>query len=326
MRYTYHLAILGGTFDHFHKGHELLLQTAFNESEKVIIGISKPKLYEHKLLAAFIESYDERKTVIVDYLKKNDWLKRAQLLAIEDIFGNSLEESTIEVIVVTKDNLPAVRIINSKREEVGFKPLQISVVPYVKGTDGELITSERIRKGEIDRNGFAYYDLFKKSNYTLPLSLRPELQKPLGKVFFETHDVVQTFTDTSFVIAVGDIVSANLAKAGYTPAIRVIDQRNRREDIAAVSYPNALHAKNSQGTIQSKAVAAYQKALEAFFKTKESQTVVIDGEEDLLALPAILLAPLGATVLYGQYGEGVVVNKVTESLKKNIRDLLKKFQ
>jgi len=42
----------------------------------------------------------------------------------------------------------------------------------------------------------------------------------------------------------------------------------------------------------------------------------VTGEEDLLALPAIVLAPLGSVVLYGQYDKGVVINEVTEELKK----------
>jgi cytidyltransferase-like protein len=326
MKYIYDLAILGGTFDHFHKGHEALLDTAFTKAKKVIIGISKPTLYQHKLLSHFIESYETRENHVKSYLQRHQWTDRAQFIGIEDIYGNSLEVSEIDVIVVTKENLPAVKIINDRRRDMHFSPLQIEVVSDVIATDGEMITSERIRKGEIDRDGFAYYDIFARvSKLTLPEDLRHQLQKPLGTISSETKDVAKRFTGEDIVIAVGDIVSSELTKAGYDPAIRIIDQKNRRQKLEKQNFIGDFSAKNVQGTIQTEAVDAYRKSLSQFYKTKKSQTISIDGEEDLLALPAILFAPLGATVLYGQYGEGVVVNHVDESLKEKILSFLQQF-
>ena len=57
--------------------------------------------------------------------------------------------------------------------------------------------------------------------------------------------------------------------------------------------------------------------------------VRIDGEEDLLVIPAIISLPLGSMVIYGQpplnNDEGIVVVLVTPSIKKIVQDLLKKF-
>ena len=326
MEFIYDLAILGGTFDHFHRGHEELIMTALKKARHVIIGISKPKLYQHKLLSDFIEPYEEREKVVRNYVRANDWSKRVTYIPIEDIFGNSLQEKSIEAIFVTEENVPAVTIINAKRKEIGFQPLRVEMVSSVMATDNQLITSERIRMGEIDRDGFVYQDIFaNKTQLVLPTSLRSELQEPLGKILPETRDVIKQFTEKSFVIAVGDIVSAKLTEGNYLPAIRIIDRKNRRAKIADVLYENSLTADNPNGTIQPDAVTQYKKALDTFFETKIPQTLIVTGEEDLLALPAILLAPLGATVLYGQYGKGVVVNLVTEELKRRIILLLNKF-
>jgi hypothetical protein len=51
-------------------------------------------------------------------------------------------------------------------------------------------------------------------------------------------------------------------------------------------------------------------------KTKRS--LIIDGEEDLLTLPAILFAPLNVYIVYGQFEEGIVALPVTEDLKEKI--------
>jgi len=52
---------------------------------------------------------------------------------------------------------------------------------------------------------------------------------------------------------------------------------------------------------------------------------VIKGEEDLLTLPAILLAPLGAIVIYGQKDVGAVVVEVTEEIKQKISNIINQF-
>jgi len=52
---------------------------------------------------------------------------------------------------------------------------------------------------------------------------------------------------------------------------------------------------------------------------------VIDGEEDLLTLPAILLAPLSSLVLYGQWDRGAVMVEVTEEMKNQVKKLLERF-
>ena len=53
--------------------------------------------------------------------------------------------------------------------------------------------------------------------------------------------------------------------------------------------------------------------------------IVIKGEEDLLVLPASLLAPLGAVVVYGQADFGIILVKVDESIKEKIYGLIKQF-
>lgn len=327
MEFTYQLAIVGGTFDHFHKGHKKLLDTSFEKAKQVIVGISKPPLYEHKILASAIESYETREQSVREYLQSKGWLDRATIIPITDIFGNSLQVPEIEAIVVSNENLPAVEIINKKRQEIGFNQLHIEIVPDVFATDGTMITSERIRRGEIDREGFVYSTLFTdKKQLVLPDSLRSTLHEPLGKIVPETKNVVSSLSNNAFVIAVGDIVAAKLSENNYTPAIRIIDQMNRRQKIVEVLFNKGVRADNQHGTIQTNAVVLMQSMIKKYVDTKEPQTLIIDGEEDLLALPAIMFAPLDSIVLYGQYGKGVIVNKVTESLKAKVRSLLEKFQ
>jgi hypothetical protein len=54
--------------------------------------------------------------------------------------------------------------------------------------------------------------------------------------------------------------------------------------------------------------------------------ILVKGEEDLAALPAIALAPISSVVIYGLPDEGAVSVIVTESKKKEIQSLLDKMK
>jgi uncharacterized protein (UPF0218 family) len=50
--------------------------------------------------------------------------------------------------------------------------------------------------------------------------------------------------------------------------------------------------------------------------------VMVDGEEDLLTLVAVLSAPEHALVVYGQPHRGIVVVKVTEETRERMRRIV----
>jgi cytidyltransferase-like protein len=321
----YKKAVLGGTFDHFHIGHQAFLDAALEQSEQVTIGLAKQTLFQKKFLASTIENHEIRHENLTNYLEKKQYLKRATIIPIEDIFGNTLTDKDINAIFVTEETQAAVEIINSKREELNFPKLLKIVVPFVKSSDGGIISSERIRAGEIDRQGFVYQTVFEqKETFVLPDDLRSQLQKPFGTLVKDTAAVLPFIKDKT-VIAVGDIIVKALKDEGIEPAQAVIDFRTRRHELPKLEI-EGIKATNKPGTINSNAALALQKALQIYLQSNSSQTLIVDGEEDLLTLPAILFAPLESIVLYGQFDQGVVINEVTEDLKQTIVTLLKKFQ
>ena len=53
--------------------------------------------------------------------------------------------------------------------------------------------------------------------------------------------------------------------------------------------------------------------------------ILVDGEEDLLALPAIFLAPINSLVLYGQPNQGFVLVKITDTVRLIAMKILKEM-
>ena len=64
---------------------------------------------------------------------------------------------------------------------------------------------------------------------------------------------------------------------------------------------------------------------QAALKTDEKTLILVDGEEDLFALPAIFLAPINSLVLYGQPNKGFVLVKVTDKTRLIAMKILKEM-
>jgi pantetheine-phosphate adenylyltransferase len=143
---------LGGTFDILHKGHEKAILKAFRLSEKVLLGLSSDSLAssikKHK-----VNPYKFRKKVLEKFLLERNLLHRAKIIKINDRLGVAHKIKDLDAIMVSEETLPIANKINEIRELKGFKKLKIVLIRKVKAEDGKPISSERIRLGEIDRNG-----------------------------------------------------------------------------------------------------------------------------------------------------------------------------
>ena len=181
--------------------------------------------------------------------------------------------------------------------------------------------------------------------YYLPNSVRNELRTPIGKLFTGKPDVTAREAikyikrmQKSLVVAVGDICAKSLLDEGFFPNIIIFDEKTKREEKIFLNLDlyTQKQAFNPQGWILQEAWDAIKNAI-AFSTSNNCRIAVrIEGEEDLLIIPAILSLPLGSIVTYGQpkliYGhppitteEGLVVVPITSSLKSKIHSILKKF-
>lgn len=339
----YRHVILGGTFDRFHKGHSLFLKTALGLGDMVTVGLTTTKLYQQKLLSSTIESYEERKKQLTDYIHgQRKGGVSVKIIPLDNIYGVSFDDTSPDAIVVTRATLKGAKQINEKRKKIGMKPLDIVLVPWVKGEYGDIISSEKIRYGDIDRNGLNYYKrMIGMRKYVMPERLRARLRQPLGDIYYGSlgqeemvvNEIIKTIkkTNAPMVFAIGDIVTESLNVHGFTPSLSVIDRRSRREALMNQSTGKARYKKskvyrNAAGTIEGEVIRRLKQLRNKYLSLKIPLQLVIDGEEDLIALPAIMLAPLQSFVLYGQYNLGVISVLVTEEVKKKVWSLLKEFQ
>lgn len=159
----------------------------------------------------------------------------------------------------------------------------------------------------------------------LPAAERGAFKDPIGPVYTDPEELLSAAG--SPLLAVGDVVATTLLEAGRPPDVAVVDGRTEREPIdegmaaTLAGLERTVSARNPAGTITRSLVTAMATAIEA----TEPVRVVVEGEEDLAVLPAILLAPTGTTVVYGQPGRGMVAVTVTDRTRADADDLLERL-
>lgn len=167
--------------------------------------------------------------------------------------------------------------------------------------------------------------------YQLPTKLRRKLKKPLGELICGSpQDTIEKLKDLiekakpPCVVSVGDVVSKNLADAQVRLKLMVVDNRVMRSKIEPVNVvaDEERRVKNPPGTITFEALNAIQEA----FKINNTVKIVVDGEEDLLALLAVKYAPENSVIVYGQPRRGLVAIIATMEKKAEVDKILEDMQ
>lgn len=167
--------------------------------------------------------------------------------------------------------------------------------------------------------------------YTTTPKIRGKLKKPWGKPvrgsFNETASILKDILKEEkppFIVSVGDVVSKNLIENKILPNLLIVDNKVMRTTIkpAPLHADKEMRVKNPPGTLTPEALNTVQEA----FRTNCRVKIVVDGEEDLLTLAAVLYAPENSMVIYGQPHEGIVVVKVTDEKKAEVAEILKAME
>src|SRR4030065_2654945 len=159
----YQLAALGGTFDHFHKGHQQFLSFAFSLSQKVVSVITNERLASQKAFPESLQSFPQRRKELVSFLKSQKFYSRSSLVILNDIYGPTLQPDKIQALVASELTYPGAKKVNYKRQSLNLKKLPIYVCPMIKSDDSRYLSSTRIRQGLVARSGQVYRHLFKQS-------------------------------------------------------------------------------------------------------------------------------------------------------------------
>ena len=176
--------------------------------------------------------------------------------------------------------------------------------------------------------------------YVLPPALRAELARPMGPVLTTDEALPRVRAHVrGKLVSVGDVVTRTLLERGVKPHIAVVDFKSQRQEDKAIEdlvhqkrFP-LIPVRNLPGEISEE---LWNGLIQAFCAGGAQTTIVhvTEGEEDLAALPAILMAPTGSLIVYGQppvtdlgiTEGGMVVVEVTPGLRTHVQLILQRME
>lgn len=157
-------------------------------------------------------------------------------------------------------------------------------------------------------------------NYFLPEKSRTGIQRVWGKAIFGTESQIkekyQKVIDKKnykLVVTVGDYCSHHLDSD-----IKIFDKKVQRRAFEH-KHECALTVKNPAGTIQKGSWDIIEKSL------KDKSNICVEGEEDLLVIPAVLLAKPKTLIVYGFPNKGICLVEANIKNKAIFRLVLKKY-
>lgn len=296
---------LGGTFDHFHAGHEQFLKFAAQLGTKLVIGVAQPQLTKSKLHSELIQSPPVRKKAVHKFCQQENIL--AEITDLNDVFGPTLERSNIYGLCVTRNTLGGAEKINQVRQKMGLKQLEIFECPLFKDESGQILSSSRIRVGEVNRQGQVYQLLF-KLDQKLTAKQRHYFTLPQGNLIEEISPHAP-----GLKVVVGDTSLEKFMKRHWAYDLGVFDGRVMRHEYHSPlldKIETPPKSANPPGLITAQLAQDLVSSL--INKTKH---LFVTGEEDLAAVALMLLLPLGSRIYYGQPKDGLVEMIVTEQKK-----------
>ena len=148
---------LGGTFDIIHMGHLSLIEKATSISEKTIIGLTSDSLAA-KSGKTLRNNFETRLENLKKILNEKFSSSSFEIAILDDDFGPAVIKGEVDALVVSEETSKKGDILNAKRNELNLSPVEIITVPMKLASDGERISSTRIRNAEIDSSGNVIVD------------------------------------------------------------------------------------------------------------------------------------------------------------------------
>ncbi|MFX0044250.1 MAG: DUF359 domain-containing protein [Candidatus Hermodarchaeota archaeon] len=313
-------------FDRFHLGHEALVDKLSDMPDPVAVVTDGEIVGKGLDLENIIQPLDVRIEKLREHLASEGLIDSVGVMSASHTDDLLAIENKATFIMYQGPCCDEVKsgALSRRKEELGHDD-ELTYMKPVRAFDGNKLTSARIRKGEIDRQGKRLRGT-KEPPRRLDLSLRSDLKAPKGDIYAikdgaPENRVVERIQREApkLVVAVGDVTSATLIHQGYAPDVSIVDGITKRG-----AFEERLSGEREY-SFYNPAAVLYPEAwstIDTAIHDKQKSLVIVDGEEDLMGFPGVLLAPNGSVMLYGQPDVGIVWVPVDKANKTLARDLL----
>lgn len=135
----FRVAALGGTFDHLHAGHKILLSMgAWVAREKLIVGITDDALLRKKAHREVLENVALRTARTRAFLERFKPGLHYDIVPISDVYGPTAWDPDVQALIVSKETLSGAASIHRLRQEKSLPPLHTFVIDVISATEASV--------------------------------------------------------------------------------------------------------------------------------------------------------------------------------------------
>ncbi|KAK9468579.1 hypothetical protein V1512DRAFT_257431 [Lipomyces arxii] len=152
----YEIVALGGTFDHLHTGHKILLTMAgFLAHGSLVIGVTGDTLLQNKKYKEYLQPLTDRCAAVLEFVGYIFPGLHATTHEINDVYGQAVTIEAIEALVVSGETKAGAKMVNDERKRRGFAKLKVWVIGVVNGDASNgwagKLSSTDLRKRDYER-------------------------------------------------------------------------------------------------------------------------------------------------------------------------------
>ncbi|XP_033762317.1 bifunctional coenzyme A synthase-like [Pecten maximus] len=125
--------VLGGTFDHIHAGHKILLgEGCLLADKQLTVGVTNGDMNNKKTLSELIQPVQSRLESVKSFIQNVRPNISSNVVPIYDAFGPTITNNDLQCIILSQETRKGGQMVNDERQKKGFPLMEEFVIELVE--------------------------------------------------------------------------------------------------------------------------------------------------------------------------------------------------